>query len=680
MIKVVARANKTAEILIHESIGEDWFGSGLTSKRFARELKDLGDVDQIHVRINSPGGSVTDGVAIYNTLKAHGARVDVTVEGMAASIASIIAMAGDKIVIGQGALMMIHSPWTFAVGSSEDMRETADVLDKFEAALIDIYESRSGQPRDSISAMLKAETWMNGEEAVRLGFADEAMNGGDEEAAALLIDEHKAHFKKFAKEFRQPADITPQRIAAALSPSAHAVKETQVTEEEKRAAAEAAAKKAAQDAAQAALKAETDRRQQIRDAFGKFSVQHRELLDACLDDVNCSADAARAKLLAKVGDGVAPTASVQLIADSRDKFLVGAGQAIMVRAGVEKREGSNEFYGRSLCDLAEAALKLNGISTTGLSKDGIARKVLGSHTTSDFPLLLSNTAGKVLRTAYALAPITWNRWCKKGSVPDFKPSSRHTLGSFSSLLTKPERGEYKQGTTGEERETITAGTKGRYISLSREMIVNDDLGGFADMSRKMGRAAARTVEKDVYALLTSAAGAGPTMSDGGALFNATAVTTPGGHANLTSSGTAISVASIAVGEAAMLAQKDKTLEDFILVQPKVLLCSPAKKQIAWEVVNSLTDVSQANAAKKNYVQSQLNLEVVASPYLSGNPWYLFADANDAEVIEVAFLDGVEEPFIDEEIEFMTDSLNMKVRLDYGVAAIDWRPGYRNAGA
>jgi phage major head subunit gpT-like protein len=286
----------------------------------------------------------------------------------------------------------------------------------------------------------------------------------------------------------------------------------------------------------------------------------------------------------------------------------------------------------------------------------------------------------VLRKAYALAPVTWNRWCKTGSVSDFKQNSRITVGSFSSLATKIEGGEYQQGTIKEEKETIQALTKGRFLQLSREMIVNDDLGGFTDRARKMGRAAARTVEADVYTLLTSAAGAGPTMSDGGAFFNATAITTAGGHANLTSSGTAITVANIAIGEAAMMAQKDKGLNDFVVIQPRVLLCAPTKKQIAWEVVNSLTDVAQSNSAKRNYVQAQLNLEVVSSPYLSGNPWYLFADPADTEAFEVAFLDGVQEPFIDEEIEFMTDALNMKVRLDYGIAAIDWRAGYRNAGA
>jgi ATP-dependent protease ClpP protease subunit len=677
--KVKAKA-ETAEILIHQEIGENWLGDGITSKRMAEDLSRLGDVKTIQVRINSPGGSVSDGVGIYNILRAHGARIEVVVEGLAASIASIIAMAGDSIHMGDGALMMIHSPWTLAMGSAEDMRETADVLDKFEDALIDIYAKRTGKDREELKQLLAAETWMSGDEAVAGGFA--TSYGEDTSADATARAAAQAQFQTFSTNFRRPTDLTPGRIAAALYPSANAeLQETQMEDEVKK-AAEAAAKAQRDAAVKAALAADNDRKAQIRAVFEPFKADHADLLVECLSDSDVSAEAASTKLLAAVAaKQVGPLSGghVSVVADSRDKFLAGAEQAILARAGLAKREAGNEFHGQSLADLSAHALGSQGISVKGMTKDQIARKVLASHTTSDFPLLLANTAGKVLRNAYNLAPVTWSRWCKTGSVSDFKAASRLTIGSFSNLLTKLERAEYQQGTVGEERETITAITKGRYISLSREMIVNDDLAAFTGMAARMGRAAARTVEADVYTLLTSASGAGPTMSDTGAFFNTTAVTTAGGHANLAGSGTAISVASIALGESAMMVQRDKTLNDYLAIAPRVLVCSPAKKQIAWETINSLTDVSQSNAAKRNYV-AQLNLEVVASPYLSGNPWYLFADPADVEAFEVAFLDGVSEPFVDEEIEFMTDAMNMKVRLDYGIAAIDWRAGYRNPGA
>lgn len=685
-IKVRAIARNKAEVLIYDPIGQNWYGDGLTAKRFRDDLAALGDVSEIVVRINSPGGEVFDGFAIYTALREHKARVVVHVDGLAASIASVIAMAGDEIVVGTGAMFMVHSPWTIAIGDSDDMRSVADMLDKTEVGLVDAYVLRTGQSRDTVEQWMQGETWFTRDEAIAAGLADRVAEAEPTEAepaaawGALKIAA-SAQFRAFAQS---RVSVTPPRSAAAPKSASDAASKSQedITMPDQATASvqNADIEKARREAAEAAVKAEAERRRAVRDRFGKFAESHRELLDACLEDVSCSADAAGAKLLAKLGDGAEPTNAIDTrnVVDGRDKFLAGASQAILVRAGLEKREAGNEFYGRSLADLAETALAMKGVSTRGLTKDGIARKVLASHTSSDFPLLLANTAGKVLRNAYQLAPVTWNRWCKVGSVSDFKVASRHSIGSFSSLVTKPEAGEYQQGTVSEEREPIQAATKGRYISLSREMIVNDDLAAFTGMAARLGRAAARTVEADVYSLLASNSGAGPTMSDTGNFFNNTAVTTAGGHANLGSG--VITVANIAVGEAAMMKQRDKGLNDYLAIQPRFLVCSVERKQTAWEVINSLTDVSQQNSAKRNYVQAQLNLEVVASPYLSAAPWYLFADPADAEAFEVAFLDGVQEPFIDDEIEFMTDALNMKVRLDYGVAAIDWRAGWRSTGA
>ena len=134
MIKVLAKANRTAEVLVYGTIGEDWYGNGVTAKQFREDLQAAGELDEIVVRINSPGGEVFDGIAIYNELRAHKARKIVQVDGYAASIATVIAMAADEIVLGTGTAMMIHGPSTFAWGPADTMRETADKLDKARSA------------------------------------------------------------------------------------------------------------------------------------------------------------------------------------------------------------------------------------------------------------------------------------------------------------------------------------------------------------------------------------------------------------------------------------------------------------------------------------------------------------------------------------------------------------------
>lgn len=694
-IQVLARAGGRAEILIHEPIGENWYGDGFTSKRFDADLKALGDVAEILVRINSPGGAVWDGLAIFNALKDHPARVEVVVEGVAASIASVIAMSGDTIRMGEGAMMMIHNPWTVAIGDADDMRGVAEMLDKVGESLLDVYEKRTGLARAEIRTMLDVETWLTATEAVAKGFADEAAAAETEqdEAAAALHTEHRERFARLASDFRRKTDATPLRIAAAAFQSAKADatprKETTMPDKATASVENADLENARREGEQAAIRAETERRRQIRDAFGVFSDVHRELLDECIDDPKISADAARARLLAKLGDGVEPLASVSPGRDASEGFMEGAGKALAIRAGLEARpDRGNEYSGMTLSDLAAKALSIRGISVKGLTRDGIARRVLASQTTSDFPSLLANTAGKVLRNAYSNYPNTWQQWAAAGSVSDFKIHSRIQLGSFNNLDTIVEGGEYTYGGLKEEAESAQAVTKGKALLLTRQMVVNDDLGGFTRRAFLMGRAAARSVNTDAYAFLTGGANNhGPTSGDGGQYFNATAPSATGsGHANLTDSGTAISTASIALGRKTMRVQKDKSVRETLNILPKVLLCSATKEDIAWAVLNSTSDFgsSQANPGKKNYAADVAKLTLVTDPYLDGInsalPWYLFADPNDIAAFEVVFLDGVQTPFLDEMVDFDTDSMKFKVRLDYGIACGDWRAGYLNDGA
>lgn len=165
---IQARADQPAEISVFDEIGA-W---GVTAKQFIGELKAI-DATSIKLAINSPGGSVFDALAMYNALRQHPANVEVTVLGIAASAASLLAMAGDTIIMPENAFMMIHNPLNFAYGNADELREMADVLDKIGASLIATYAARTGLPDDEIKALLDAETWLNAEEAVLKGFADE---------------------------------------------------------------------------------------------------------------------------------------------------------------------------------------------------------------------------------------------------------------------------------------------------------------------------------------------------------------------------------------------------------------------------------------------------------------------------------------------------------------------------
>ena len=171
MIEVINRGDR-GEVLIYDQIGESFFADGITAKKFAKEISDLGRVTDIDVRINSPGGSVFEGLAIFNTLDRHPANINVFVDGSALSMASVVAMAGDTITMAENALMMIHNPRSISAGDADDMRKAADVLEKSKGSLVLSYVAKTGKDAAEISDLMDAETWMTAGEAVEAGFAD----------------------------------------------------------------------------------------------------------------------------------------------------------------------------------------------------------------------------------------------------------------------------------------------------------------------------------------------------------------------------------------------------------------------------------------------------------------------------------------------------------------------------
>lgn len=158
-------------ITMFDTIGEDWWtGGGVTAKKVASQLRAI--AGPVEVQINSPGGDMFEGIAIYNVLREHPHDVTVKVMGMAASAASIIAMAGDTVEIGAASFLMIHNCWVLAMGNRHDMRETAEFLEPFDAAMVDVYAARSGQKSEDIAKWMDAETFMSGSQAIERGFAD----------------------------------------------------------------------------------------------------------------------------------------------------------------------------------------------------------------------------------------------------------------------------------------------------------------------------------------------------------------------------------------------------------------------------------------------------------------------------------------------------------------------------
>lgn len=207
--------------LYGEIANETWWGDEITPKDFKKDLDKLGDISTLNVYINSPGGDVFAGQAIHSMLKRHKAKVNVYVDGLAASIASVIAMAGDKVIMPKNAMMMIHKPWTEAWGNSADFRKVADDLDKMSESIKEAYMSKATElSLDDITEIMDEETWLTAQDCLDYGFADEIE---ETKAVAACID------GKYAKNYKN----VPQEIVKAEELAEPEPIETDKTEKEK---------------------------------------------------------------------------------------------------------------------------------------------------------------------------------------------------------------------------------------------------------------------------------------------------------------------------------------------------------------------------------------------------------------------------------------------------------------
>ncbi|MFO0360686.1 MAG: prohead protease/major capsid protein fusion protein [Flavobacteriales bacterium] len=421
---------------------------------------------------------------------------------------------------------------------------------------------------------------------------------------------------------------------------------------------------------QEALNAEKARRTEIRTLFEKHGDQDK-LRDQCLDNPEVDIHEARKLLLESLGKREEPVTSHQRIEIGEtdvEKFSRAAEDAISFRAGIAGKDVKpTELMGYTLLEMARKSLELRGVRTAHMDKRELAARAF-THSSSDFPKILENNARKAMLRGYDEAEEVFPLFTRAGNLTDFKTHSRVGLGVFDTLDVIPESGEFKHGTIGERAESIKLATYGKLFSITRQAIINDDLNAFTDIPRKMGRAAARTVGDLVFSILTS----NPTMSDGVALFHAT-------HNNLAGSGTAITAASVGAGRTAMRLQKDG--KAVLNIRPSYLIVPAAQEDTARVLMTSETDPSKTNSRVPNPVRSAA--EVIVDARLdaaSTLSWYLAADPNVFDTIEVGYLDGIAAPFLDQQDGWTIDGVEYKVRIDAAAAPLEFRTLYKNPGA
>lgn len=435
--------------------------------------------------------------------------------------------------------------------------------------------------------------------------------------------------------------------------------------------------------------------------FGDGIVTRAQELIAQNERGEIGTDAARTALVQAAADGQRAAAgglanggrAIQVTADESDKFRNGARNSILQRAGLIQlvSDGARalgqtppdldpgEFRGIHNAELARMSLERAGQRVSSYDRDLVVGEAMGIRTgpmqaTTDFPAIFDSVINIVVQAAYATTPDTWSEFCATGSVTDFRPTSNLLVGTLGGGLDPIlEDGEVKNKALPDgAKEAIQAKPHGNIVALTREMIVNDNLGVFSDTAVELGRLGKRSIELDVYRLLAMNGGFGPLMRDGKTLFHAD-------HGNLVNPGGPISIDQIEAMDNVFAAQTDLTgaeVLDINLALQLVPYALGGRARIINESDSHLDPTGKVlipNQAKGKFEK------IIASKRLRGTTRYGFANPTEAPTLKVVFLNGNQEPKVESKDGWRISGTEWRVLFDYGVGAINYRGAVMDPG-
>jgi HK97 family phage prohead protease len=407
-------------------------------------------------------------------------------------------------------------------------------------------------------------------------------------------------------------------------------------------------------------------------------VQERIDAGATLADIrtlafdHMAAESARTRVSSVLGErGVFGAESLDN-PNSLERAIEGVLYARM--SGKPPEGAATELMGRSMLDLGAMLLQANGERVSWKSRERLASQMFersgqsgAYHTTSDFPTLLTGAGNRVLLDAYKAAETPLKKIAQRRPANDFRAISLVKLSEAPRLLKVLEHGEVKYGALSEVKEGFKVQTFARIFGISRQALINDDLGAFADSNRVWGRAAAETEADLIVSLFTDNAGDGVKLDDGAVLYST-------GRKNKAAGGTGIDVNNLGLARQALREMKGLDGATPISVTPKHLVVGAAKETEA-EIM--LSQIAAAQPSDANPFSGKLTLHV--EPRFSGNAWRLFADPAELPTLVISYLDGFEAPQLDVREGWSTLGAEFRAVLDFGCGLSDWRGTYLNPG-
>jgi hypothetical protein len=470
-------------------------------------------------------------------------------------------------------------------------------------------------------------------------------------------------------------------------------------------------KKKVEEAISRALRTDAKRRKEIQALCTVHKIE-RSVADSLCDD-GVDLNTARTRILERMANKPAgqSTERVSVTESADDKLFAAARDGLIMRtlraSGMRNQTlanpaaGHQDFVSMKLGRVAEMYAEKMGCDVRRMAAKDIALVAMGHpgsmnrfriqrdayHTTGSFSNLLLDAANKTLLAGYEEAPFTWNMWARDaGTTADFKNINRIRFSEMGTPEMVPEGNSYPDAPMSDAKETYKINKYGNMFTVTWETVVNDDLDAISRIPAMQGAACRRLQNQAVYGVLTS----NPTMADTGALFNATAQTTAGGHANLATGAGAPAVGTLNTAFISMMTKKGLRSDVILNIQPSFLIVPAAISATALQLLGSIADPSVGGSAAGNSNTKNIYgpngdrpLKVIVEPLLDANSstaWYLAASNSQVDTVEVTFLEGEQSPVLENEWDFDKDVYKYKVRQTFGVAAIDFRGLYKHAGA
>jgi HK97 family phage prohead protease len=427
---------------------------------------------------------------------------------------------------------------------------------------------------------------------------------------------------------------------------------------------------------QSVLAAERTRIKEIND-IGRRSGMEAADIDRAIGD-GTSVEAFRHAAFERLATDAEsrPTRSVRVERDASETRAIAMTEAMAHRMGAtgELSEPAREYAQRSIVEMAAIHVGHRGFLASARDREAVldeafGRRSGGAHSLSDFPLLFENAMNRALQARYNIAQASYRKIARQRTYVDFRDHNSVRFGDFPTLQPIQEGGEIKNGTLVEAREKTRVIPYGVSFTVTRQMLVNDSLGGLDRALSTYGDKVMQFEDKTFYAMLTSgSANNGPTLIEGNAQVFAA------GRGNLAGSGTVIDVAALDAGRKALRKQTNLDGEP-LDITPKIILVSPDKETQAQQL---LAPLQAAQASNVNPFTA--TLQIVATARLTGNPWYLFESPDILPCFEWGLLEGFTAPRLRLESPFGTQGLSVSLEHDFGCGAIDFRGAYRNPGA